>query len=270
MSRITTDFTGIIMFRRDYRERDLLVKMLTDKIGPAMFFVKDAKKRGFRMHADILPFTHGTYIGSLSNDQLSFINTASETHQYQQIATDISRNAYATYLLALVDAAFPDGRSIGGWFNQVAWALDLINRGLDEQIITNVIESQLLVQFGVAPTWDRCVVCGRDDLPLDFSEQYGGMLCANHWHLDEHRMFLDRRTVYYLRRLATLNLQQVYRIQIATPTKQRIQSVLDTIYDDSVGLNLKSKRFIRQMAHWEQNFKNNRSGDWQVQADFLS
>ena len=45
MSRITTDFRGIIMFRRDYRERDLLVKILTDKIGPAMFFVKGAKKR---------------------------------------------------------------------------------------------------------------------------------------------------------------------------------------------------------------------------------
>ena len=49
MARVTTQFTGIIMYRQDYRERDLLVKMLTDKIGPAMFFVKNAKKRGFRM-----------------------------------------------------------------------------------------------------------------------------------------------------------------------------------------------------------------------------
>ncbi len=37
MARVTTQFTGIIMYRQDYRERDLLVKMLTDKIGPAMF-----------------------------------------------------------------------------------------------------------------------------------------------------------------------------------------------------------------------------------------
>lgn len=255
MSRITTDFTGIIMFRQDYRERDLLIKILTDRIGPAMFFVKNAKKRGFRMSADILPFTHGTYIGSLANDQLSFINTASETHQYRTIATDISKNAYATYLLALVDAAFPDGQSIGGWFNQVAAALELMDRGLDEQVLTNVIETQLLMRFGVEPTWDRCVLCGRDDLPLDFSEQYGGMLCRNHWHLDDRRMHLDRRTVYYLQRLATLNLQKVERIAINTHTKRRIQSVLDTIYDDQVGLNLKSKRFIRQMNRWEQNFK---------------
>ena len=167
MARVTTQFTGIIMYRQDYRERDLLVKMLTDKIGPAMFFVKNAKKRGFRMTADILPFTHGTYIGSLDENGLSFINTASDTSQYKKIASDISKNAYVTYILALVDSAFNDGRSIGGWFEQVAAALDLIEKGLDEQIITNIIETQLLVAFGVAPVWDRCVVCGRNDLDAD-------------------------------------------------------------------------------------------------------
>lgn len=255
MSRITTDFRGIIMFRRDYRERDLLVKILTDKIGPAMFFVKGAKKRGFRLAADILPFTHGEYIGSLTDNALSFINTASDTSQYRSIASDISKNAYATYILALVDSAFQDGQGIGGWFNQVAAALDLINSGLDEQVIANVIETQLLVRFGVAPTWDRCVICGRDDLPLDFSEQYGGMLCRNHWHLDERRLHLDQRTVYYLQRFSTLNLQKLNSIKINSTTKRRLQFVLDSLYDNEVGLNLKSKKFIRQMGQWEEKLK---------------
>lgn len=255
MSRITTDFRGIIMFRRDYRERDLLVKILTDKIGPAMFFVKGAKKRGFRMAADILPFTHGEYIGSLTDNGLSFINTASDTSQYRSIATDISKNAYATYILALVDSAFQGGQGIGGWFNQVAAALALINNGLDEQVIANVIETQLLVRFGVAPTWDRCVICGRDDLPLDFSEQYGGMLCRNHWHLDERRLHLDQRTVYYLQRFSTLNLQKLNSIKINPVTKRRLQFVMDSLYDNEVGLNLKSKQFIRQMGQWEEKLK---------------
>lgn len=255
MSRITTDFRGIVMFRRDYRERDLLVKILTDKIGPAMFFVKGAKKRGFRLAADILPFTHGEYIGSLTDNGLSFINTASDTSQYRFIATDISKNAYATYILALVDSAFQDGQGIGGWFNQVAAALELINSGLDEQVIANVIETQLLVRFGVAPTWDHCVVCGRDDLPLDFSEQYGGMLCRNHWHLDERRLHLDQRTVYYLQRFSTLNLQKLNSIKINPATKRRLQFVLDSLYDNEVGLNLKSKQFIRQMGQWEEKLK---------------
>ena len=142
MAREVTDFNGIIIYRQDYRERDLLVKMLTDKIGPAMFFVKGAKKRGFRLAADILPFTHGSYIGSLADDGLSFINVASETHQYRNIVADISKNAYATYILSLVDHAFPDGRNIGGWFGQVTAALERIDQGVDEQVVANIIEIQ--------------------------------------------------------------------------------------------------------------------------------
>jgi DNA repair protein RecO (recombination protein O) len=252
MARETTDFTGIIIYRRDYRERDLLVKMLTDKIGPAMFYIRDGKKRGFRMASDFLPFTHGTYIGALDNQGLSFVNTASETHQYQGIATDLRRNAYATYILSLVDHAFTDGQGIGGWFNQVAAALDLINRGQDEQVVTNVIETQLLTVFGVAPTWDRCVICGERHRPLDFSEQYGGMLCDRHWYLDQRRFHLDRRTAYYLQQFAVLNLQQVNTIKINSFTKERLQYVLDTLYNDQVGLRLKSKRFISQMNRLEQ------------------
>lgn len=252
MARVTTDFSGIVIYRQDYRERDLLVKILTDKIGPAMFFVKGAKKRGFRLAADILPFTYGTYIGSLTSDGLCFINAASETHQYHQIIGDLSKNAYATYILSLVDHAFPDGRSIGGWFMQVAAALKLIDQGLDEQVITNVIETQLLNVFGVAPTWEKCVICGETKWPLDFSEQYGGMLCNRHWHLDPRRLHLDRRTIYYLQRFATLNLRQVSTIKVNPVTKHRLQAVLDTIYDDQVGLKLKSKHFIYQMQHLEQ------------------
>lgn len=261
MARETTDFRGIIIYRRDYRERDLLIKMLTDRIGPAMFYVRDAKKRGFRMASDILPFTYGTYIGALASDGLSFINTASETHQYQLIAGDLSKNAYATYILSLVDHAFTDGRPIGGWFDQVAAALDLINHDQDEQVVTNVLETQLLTMFGVAPTWEHCVICGRADQPLDFSEQYGGMLCRRHWYLDSRRFHLDRRTVYYLQQFAQLNLQRVNSIKINPVTKLRLQTALDTIYDDQVGLRLKSKRFIQQMHRLEQKMGNLTAGD---------
>ena len=83
----------------------------------------------------------------------------------------------------------------------------------------------------------------------------GGMLCRNHWHLDERRLHLDQRTVYYLQRFSTLNLQKLNSIKINSTTKRRLQFVLDSLYDNEVGLNLKSKKFIRQMGQWEEKLK---------------
>lgn len=252
-----TDFNAIVMYRRSYRERDLLVKMLTDKIGPAMFYVRGAKKRGFKMAADILPFTHGHYIGTLSSHSLCYIRSASETKQYMHIASDLDCSAYASYILNLIDTAFDEGVAMGSWFDQVAAGLEKINAGLDPQIISNVFEVQMLGRFGVQPNWHQCVVCGQTKPPLDFSERYGGVLCQRHWHLDPDRMHLDQRTIKYLQIFSTLNLQNLHSVSVGAVTKKRLAWVLDTLYDDEVGLNLKTKRFIKQMTKWQKQLQNN-------------
>ena len=129
MARVNEPFEGVIMYRRDYRERDLLVKILTDRRGPLMFFVRGAKRKGFKLASDILPFTYGSYVGMLADEGLSYIVSAQETHHLTGIGADLNRNAYATYLLELVDQAFEEGRALGGWYKQVMAALNLINTG---------------------------------------------------------------------------------------------------------------------------------------------
>ena len=59
------EFSAIVTKRKNYRERDMLVTMFTDKYGFKTFFVRGVRKRGFKLGAAILPFTHGTYIGSI-------------------------------------------------------------------------------------------------------------------------------------------------------------------------------------------------------------
>ena len=162
------------MNRRDYRERDQLVKILTDKQGPSMFLVRGARRKNFKMAADILPFTHGRYVGWLSSDRLNYIVAAQETHQFRNIGDDITANAYATFILELVDRAFEDGHDIGAWYGQILAALHLINAGQDPQVVANVLEVQLLGRFGVMPEWRHCVICGQNQKLMDYSEAYGG------------------------------------------------------------------------------------------------
>lgn len=240
---------------RDYREHDQLVKFLTDKQGPAMFLVRGARRKNFKMASDILPFTHGRYVGWLDPKRLNYIVSAQETHPFRHIGEDITANAYATYILELVDRAFDDGRNIGAWYGQVLAALKLIDHGQDPQVVANVLEVQLLIRFGVMPEWRHCVVCGKNERLMDYSEAYGGILCVNHWDQDPHRLHLDTKTVNYLRFFATLNLQRVDQIEVADLVKRNLRWALDKIYGDQVGLRLKSKRFIDQMGQWSAELK---------------
>ncbi len=45
-------------------------------------------------------------------------------------------------------------------------------------------------------------------------------------------------------------MDQLGTISLKPETKREIRTVLDLIYDESVGIKLKSKRFIDQMYNW--------------------
>ena len=89
MARENTSFAGIVMYRRPYKERDLLVKFLTDKRGPMMFFVRGGNRSHAKITSDILPFTHGQYTGWLADDgSLSYLSAARDTRQYVHLGED--------------------------------------------------------------------------------------------------------------------------------------------------------------------------------------
>ena len=251
MVRQTETFEGLVMSRQNYRESDMLVKILTDRFGKKMFLLNRARKHGFTLGAGILPFTHADYIGEVRESGLSYLSAIKNATQYRQISDDITLNAYAAYIFGLIDLAFPDGRPVGFWFNQIKQALYLIDSGLDPQIIANVIEVQMLKEYGVEPNWRGCVIDGRADLPLDFSESYGGLLCQNHWDKDPHRLHASPRVIFYLRRFSTLDLGKVERINVKPDTKAELRRILDVIYTDMVGVTPKAKRFLDQMQQWQ-------------------
>lgn len=251
MVRQTETFEGLVMSRQNYRESDMLVKILTDRFGKKMFLLNRARKPGFTLGAGILPFTHADYIGEVRESGLSYLSAIKNATQYRQISDDITLNAYAAYIFGLIDLAFPDGRPVGFWFSQIKQALYLIDSGLDPQIIANVIEVQMLKEYGVEPNWRGCVIDGRADLPLDFSESYGGLLCQNHWDKDPHRLHASPRAIFYLRRFSTLDLNKVERINGKPDTKAELRRILDVIYTDMVGVTPKAKRFLDQMHQWQ-------------------
>ena len=242
-----TDFHAIMMYSKPFKERDLLVKYFTREFGTKMFLMRGAKKPNFKMRAALLPFSDGWFSGTLSTSGLSYLNNIKDVRHYSNINNDIVLNAYVTYIISLVDAAFEEGQPQPGWFDRLQNGIKRIDAGADAEIITNIFEVQLLNAFGVAPNWRDCSVCHRTDLAFDYSEEYGGLLCQNHWGLDHFRLHLDQRTIYYLRLFSVVQFDQINEIDVGAKTKKLIRQTIDKIYENSVGVVPKSKRFLDQL-----------------------
>ncbi|MBM7688278.1 DNA repair protein RecO [Enterococcus ureilyticus] len=246
---------GIILFTKDYKEKDKLVKIFTESFGKLMFFVKGAHRKNNPISSAILPFTEAVYIGDFREDGLSFLNGSKEVYPLRIIQEDIFINAYATYILNLVDAAIEDRTYDPNLYQFVQQALKLLNENKDAEIVTNIFEIQLLSRFGISPEWRHCSVCQQTQGKFDYSSKYSGVLCERHWSLDDHRYHADPRAIHFIRLFSSVSYDKVQDINVKSETKAAIRKTIDELYDEYVGIQLKSKKFIDQMKSWEDTLK---------------
>ena len=218
---------GFILFNRNYRENDKLVKIFTKQAGKRMFFVRGG-----------------------GSGKLSAVIQPLNIAEFMMTVNDIFKLSYATYLAALTDAAIADGVVDAQLFAFLEKTLVLMEEGLDYEILTNIFEIQVLDRFGVRLNFHECVFCHRVGLPFDFSYKFSGLLCPNHYEEDERRSHLDPNVPYLLDRFQGLSFEELRSISVKDEMKRKLRQFIDELYDNYVGIHLKSKKFIDNLNSW--------------------
>lgn len=239
---------GLVLYNRNYREDDKLVKIFTETNGKHMFFVKHASKS--RFNSVIQPLTIAKFILKINETGLSFIEDYKEVASFKAINADLFKLSYASYVTALADAAVPDGVADPQLFAFLNKTLSLMEEGLDYEILTNIFEIQILERFGVSLNFHDCAFCHRVGLPFDFSHKYSGLLCPEHYVKDDHRSHLDPNVLYLVDRFQAIQFDDLKTISVKPEMKRKLRLFIDDIYDNYVGLRLKSKKFIDDLGIW--------------------
>ena len=214
---------GLVLFNRNYRENDKLVKIFTEQAGKRMFFVRGGGSG--KLSAVIQPLTIAEFMMTVNDEGLSFIEDYSQAESFKEITSDIFKLSYATYLAALTDAAIADGVADAQLFAFLEKTLELMEEGLD-------------------------VFCHRVGLPFDFSYKFSGLLCPNHYAEDERRSHLDPNVPYLLDRFQGRSFEELRSISVKDDMKRKLRHFIDDLYDNYVGIHLKSKKFIDNLNSW--------------------
>lgn len=246
---------GIVLYNRKHRERDFLVKIFTKRFGKVMFFVRGSKKQRGDLMQSIQPFARATFIADIREGGLSFLRGSKDLETYRDLQTDIFKNAYATYICALADAALEDRVLNLQMYDLIEQSLHLLNEGYTPEVIANIIEVKFLRDFGVAPNLISCGVCQKTEGLFDFSDKYHGILCSEHFSEDRRRLHMNPKAVHLVRLYSVIKLEKIGEISIKPGTQSEIKRLIDHIYDQSLGLKLKSKKFIDNLYKWEDYLK---------------
>ncbi|MBJ8326558.1 DNA repair protein RecO [Streptococcus pacificus] len=244
----TKETKGLVLYNKDFREEDKLVKIFTESDGKRMFFVKRARKS--RVTPVIQPLTMAQFILKINESGLSYIEDYKEVEWFKNINADIFKLAYASYIVALADSVLLDAIEDPSLFSFLTKTLTLINQGLDYEVLTNIFEIQLLDRFGVSLNFNDCHFCHRKNLAFDFSHRFSGLLCPDHYDKDPHRSHLNPNIPYLINKFQTIQFDELKTISINDSLKKELRLFIDSLYDDYVGIKLKSKSFIDDLGKW--------------------
>ena len=238
----------MILYNRNFREDDKLVKIFTEQAGKRMFFVKHAVNS--KLSPVIQPLTIANLLMKINDEGLSYIQDYQDVQSFNRINNDLFIMAYATYVAALADASIHDNQPDAALFAFLEKTLELMNQGLDYEILTNIFEIQILSRFGVSLNFHECVFCHRTGMPFDFSFKWNGLLCPEHYCQDERRSHLHPNIPFLLNQFQSVEFETLETISLNKEIKQQLRHIIDQLYDEYVGIHLKSKKFIDSLGDW--------------------
>lgn len=238
---------GIIFKRRKYKDTDLIVKIMTKNNGIISLIVKGAMRPKSKLNAATLNFSYGTYVIYTSGHGLSSLRTYKEVKQLDGIYDDLIKNAYASFILDLIDHAFVEYQPIGKYYDLADFAIHKINEGVDPEIITQIVQMQLLTAFGVQPELRHCLICKKEQGRFDYSIKLGGVICSDHFNDVQSRLYLKPKQTALLRTMGLVPIERLRKISLQSETKLATRKAIDRIYGETIDLNLKTKKFLDEM-----------------------
>ncbi len=245
-------FTGIVLFRQEYKEHDMIVKIFSREFGKQMFFVRNLQRSSHPLSAATLPFTRAVFIGTIHQNGFSFIRECLEVQNHRRIYEQIEVQAVMTYMMQLVDAVMEDRIVNTELYDLLENCIRAMENDLDPFILMHYFELKMLKYFGVAFQWQQCCFCEESVGPFDISLKHHGLLCSRHYDNDEKRLQLSPKAVHIARLLVAMKSPlQIQSLSLSSETKADLKRLCDSLMDEYVGIRLKGKKFIDQMEDWQ-------------------
>jgi DNA repair protein RecO (recombination protein O) len=243
---------GIVIRSTDYGEGNKILVLLAKELGKISVMARGAKKPKSRLGAAAQLFTRGEYTYFKSGGSgMGTLNAAEIIASHHGVRENLRQSAYAAYLAEMADRMLNDMEGGGIVFGQLAAGLDALEAGKDPEIVAHIFEMTMLREAGCAPVFAACVQCGGEIGEPWFSISAGGGVCPRCRGTEADAERMDSKAYRLLQLLQRVDLRMLGSVAVSKATKQTLNDVMSRYMDYHIGLNWRSRNFIRQMEKYD-------------------
>jgi DNA repair protein RecO (recombination protein O) len=234
-----------VLRRTNFGETDRIVTLYTRERGKLSGIAKGARKPVSRLAGATELLTHGRF-QLASGTNLDIITQVDVKDSFPRIRGDLSRIAYATYLLELVDKLVEERDANPEIFDSLLSALYLIERPNDPEKIAHMFELHFMRLLGYEPTLHNNIRCPHEALPdnLYFSPSLGGIVCQECNCVPQDGIPVTGQTMEIMQSLLSAGAHEVEKMEIPKESMDQIAKVMRWYIRYRAERALKSVEFL--------------------------
>jgi len=250
---------AIVLSRTDFGEADRLLVLFTPRHGKLRAIAKGARKPTTRKSGHVELYARTDLLLHRGRDLL-IISQAEMTEAYLPLREDLTRTAYASYCVELLDrfTTDEDDSESAPLFGLLDATLRRICTDSDQRLIARFYELRLLDIVGFRPDLARCSVCGEPVTPRDqfFSPVGGGIVCPE-CELARRRgegetaggslLPVSQAALHALRALQREAWERVAELRLAGPLHAELERLMLAYLVTLLERRLQSVDFIRRL-----------------------
>ena len=240
------EIDGIIVSAVDYKENSKIINILT-KTGIIGVLAKGSKNPKNKLCAVSTVLTYGTFYLNNYKGSIPILTEVDVKKTFKNIKKNIIKTNYTLFLIELATQVYrhENNQNI---YTILINGLTKIDDGFDAQVITDIIELQLLKYLGIKPVIDKCVNCQNSKNIITISSYKGGYLCDKCVGTEP---IYHIKTVAMIRNLYYLDISKITKIDVNEIVKRELNDFIFDYYERYSGLYLKSKHLIEKFAKLE-------------------
>jgi DNA repair protein RecO (recombination protein O) len=185
--------------------------------------------------------------------RLPVLQEASVVNPFEQIRTDITKTAYASYWCELVYAWMEQGQRQASVYGLLEFTLDQLDRGaLPERILHITFQLRFMTLSGFRPGFDHCHACGKaleqfGRSSVSFDVKRGGVLCEGCASQGVGPFSLSKGTIKVLNWVLNAPLEKVHRLRFSKQAVDESLQMLEAFVPYYLGREPKSLKFLKQL-----------------------
>ncbi|MCD5397389.1 DNA repair protein RecO [candidate division NPL-UPA2 bacterium] len=242
---------AIVLRSRDWSKSSKIVTFYTHLFGKVSGIAKGAMRPKNKFGGSLELFSVLTLIFYEKEGRgLQIISECMLKEPFQEIREDLSKLAYASYLVELVDRGVKGKEEAEGLFQLLFASFRLLKKGVESKLVARAFELHLLRILGYRPHLADCVSCRHktegNEPKLSFS--LGGILCPQCGDGHKEAVNISPGILSLMRQLSRMELTKLERLKVSSNLHNDLEALLRGYITFLYEGELKSVKFLKQLS----------------------